>query len=512
MRDRLREFVSRSKKRAVRGKGKGAAPPESTPPVVVLGVSGGPDSTALLLATVAVREELGIEVVVAHFHHGLRPSALGGGADGDEAFVRELAARLGCRCEVGRATDLRTKAKGQGIEAAARQARYAFLHETAERVGARLVAVAHTAQDQAETVLLRIFRGTGIRGLGGMSESRRIARGANVRLVRPLLEVSRGEVERYLEARGVEARHDETNEDRRLARVRVRHEVLPLARERLNPKTDAALGRLAKLARALSTVLEGEVDSLLARAARPGCGPRRRGANVPALASFDLETLGHAGDATLEAALARVLRERIPTKVSRTHVTAVSQLVRWSARHGKPGPVALPEGQAAWVGEDGRLLLVGPASAVPTESPLEASLDTHEIPLQVPDLLRDPISGLVFQTRVERQEPGRLFLGSPETACFDLSLIRGRLAIRRRRAGDRFHPLGASGTQTLKRFFIDRKIPRALRSRIPIVTLEDLPIWVVGERIDDRFKATEATREVLLVSATPAPVDSRSSL
>jgi tRNA(Ile)-lysidine synthase len=199
----------------------------------VLGVSGGADSTALLVAAVAG----GHRVVAAHFHHGLR----GREADEDAEAVRDLADRLGVPFVLGRA-----EPPAGPDEASARRARYAFLLGVARARGAPAVAVAHTADDQAETVLMRLIRGAGARGLGGMAPSRPLGEG--VVLLRPLLRYTRAEVVAYLRRRGIPYREDSSNADRRRLRNRVRHELLPLLRT-YNPRIVEVLCRTAQLLR-----------------------------------------------------------------------------------------------------------------------------------------------------------------------------------------------------------------------------------------------------------------------
>ncbi len=358
----------------------------------------------------------------------------------------------------------------------------------AERLGAGVVVVAHTATDQAETVLLRILRGAGLRGLAAMPESRRLARGAKVRLVRPLLDVSRDEVVSYLADKGIEAREDAMNSDTRFARVRVRLEILPRAADLVNPAAEEALGRVARAARQASRALEKDARALLRKA--------RRGD------AFDREKLAGASEAVLEVAFARLLRRLTPEKVARVHVRALVRLVR-SGR----GVVALPDGLSACC--EGTALLVSSSGPPPRPSPAlragdrpparSAGEGAATAALSVPG--RVVWAGQLIEAHVVPVAPpprGR------DRVYLDLALAKGALAVRGRRAGDRFVPLGSSGATTLKRFFIDRKIPRALRSRIPIVTLDDLPIWVVGERIDDRMKVTAATRDVLELRVSPA--------
>lgn len=207
---------------------------------VVLAVSAGPDSVAMLRAAVAIKKGGGGRLFVAHLNHALR----GAEADADQAWLETLCRRLNAPLESGR-TDVAEIAEneGDGWEAAARTARYDFLRGVAERLGARFVAVAHTADDQVETVLHRIVRGTGLAGLAGIPRVRPLA--PSVTLVRPLLDVPRHEVLEYLAAIGQDYRTDVSNTDLRWTRNRLRNELLPLLRERYNTDVDSALRRLA---------------------------------------------------------------------------------------------------------------------------------------------------------------------------------------------------------------------------------------------------------------------------
>jgi tRNA(Ile)-lysidine synthase len=216
--------------------------PEWCDTYVVLGVSGGADSVAMLRAMAAIKERHGGhgKLHVAHLNHGLRGSA----ADADEGWIRLLCERFKLPLEVERIDVSAIAAKqGDGWEAAARTARYDFLRAAAERTGARFVATAHTADDQVETVMHRILRGTGMDGLAGMAKARPLA--AGVALVRPMLDLNRQDVLEYLSAIEQDYRRDATNEDTRWTRNRLRHELLPQLRERYNPQVDAALLRLA---------------------------------------------------------------------------------------------------------------------------------------------------------------------------------------------------------------------------------------------------------------------------
>jgi len=233
----------------------GAARP--TTPVLVA-VSGGPDSVALLLALEELaRSEFALALTVAHLHHGLRETT----AEEDRLFVENLAARLGLPCETGRA-DVPAEAErpGIGIEEAARNLRRRFLADAARRAGAGKVALGHTADDRVETVLFRILRGTGVEGLVAPEPRAPLDADSGIEIIRPLIDVTRADVVAFLKARGQEWREDETNRSRRHARNRIRHELLPLLREAFNPKVEEALLRLSDQAGAAAEVLQDILD------------------------------------------------------------------------------------------------------------------------------------------------------------------------------------------------------------------------------------------------------------
>ncbi len=229
---------------------------------VLLAVSGGADSMAMLRAMHALAsQQSGTgQLMVAHLNHCLRDDA----SDDDARFVAQACEQLGLACEIVR-TDVAHSASvaGDGIEAAARDARYRFLQDTAERLGARYVATAHTADDQAETVLHRIVRGTGIAGLAGIPRTR--ALGTAVTVIRPLLDVQRADVESYLTSIDQAWREDASNRDERFTRNRIRHDLLPLIREQHNQNVSDALRRLAVQAGEAQAIIEPLVFQLAER-------------------------------------------------------------------------------------------------------------------------------------------------------------------------------------------------------------------------------------------------------
>ncbi len=226
---------------------------------VLVAVSGGPDSVALVRALHRLSESPARQLAVAHFNHCLR----GERAIADGQFVVELCQSLGVDCIQGQTEGSEANASGESLEEAARAARYAFLTRTAERLGARYVATGHTADDQAETVLHHILRGTGLRGLGGMRFARSLS--PAVTLVRPALEITHAEVIEYLSALGQPFQQDETNRDPAFFRNRIRLELLPLLAREYSGSIAEALLRLGTLASDAQRVIDALAESLLER-------------------------------------------------------------------------------------------------------------------------------------------------------------------------------------------------------------------------------------------------------
>ncbi len=231
---------------------------------VVVAVSGGADSTGLLLAIEELRNhhKLYTGICVAHLDHRLRKSS-----SKDAKWVADLAARLGFKSVIGRARVAEdARAASDNLEQAAREARYAFLERTAKRVSAHYVLTGHTMDDQAETVLLRLMRGSAALGLGGMEALRPVAKNSTIKLVRPLLWARRSETEDYCRHRKIQFLSDEMNDDESFARVKVRKQLLPLMQS-FNNRIVEAISRTASQLREDGAVLVTDSDALLQRAA-----------------------------------------------------------------------------------------------------------------------------------------------------------------------------------------------------------------------------------------------------
>lgn len=396
--------------------------------LILCAVSGGRDSMALLHLLTALAEEGGFRVHAAHFNHHLRPTA-----DRDEDFVRRWCGDRGIplTCGGGDAAAF-AKAAGTSLEDGARQLRYRFLEETADQVGAARIATAHHREDNAETVLLHLLRGTGLRGLGGIPPVRG-------RIVRPLLETGRGEIDAYAARHQIPYREDETNADPRFTRNRLRLEVMPLL-EAVSPGCAGRIAGAAALLREEEGHLEREAEHLLPEAAEDGSVALP----VPALLGQDL---------ALRRRLVRAMARRLGADLTRGHVEAVLEL-------GSGGYLDLPGG-------------------------LCAVRQPHRLILRRQDA---PLSPLVLRRGEQRWGPWRILLEpSPEPAGEDPCTVSlsdtglpltvapwdgtGRLAVE-------------NGSRTIKRLFADRHVPTQERWAHPVVWVAGRPAAVFGVATD----------------------------
>jgi len=406
----------------------------STRPTLVAGLSGGADSVSLLHALHALAGEDGFRLVAAHLDHGLRPDS-----SGDAAFCRRLCRTLGVPLRVGRA-DVRARAArdGGGIEEAARLERHAFLEAVRLREGATWIVLAHTRDDQAETVLLRLLRGSGSAGLGAM-------RARAGRLLRPMLRVSRQDVLDYLAAHGLAWREDPSNADPAFLRNRIRHELIPYLESRFNPAVREALARTA-------SVLAEEAELLATIAAAVGLRSEDGAAILPRAA------VAQAPRAVARIAVRNAVRAAGGLRgVALDHVDGIIDLAVRPAASGRRVP--LPGGRDAAIHFDE--IRIGPAG--PAAPPFDAALD-------VPGRAPLPDGRWVVARALRR--PGPRAIGVPA----------GPLTVRTRRPGDRVRSAGRE--MSLKRFLVDHRVPAADRDRLPVVASGRTVVWVEGQDVD----------------------------
>jgi tRNA(Ile)-lysidine synthase len=447
---------------------------------VVAALSGGADSMALtiLLRELDAAGELRL-VGVVHFNHQLRASA-----DDDESFCRRVAESLELpivaeREDVG----ARARRERRSIEDAARTARHAFFEGARLQVGADVIALGHTLDDQAETYALRLLRGAGPRGLAAMHPRR----GA---LIRPLLDCRRAELRQLLNDRQIPFVHDETNDDLRIPRNRVRAELFPFLEARFNPSVAGRLADQAEIAREEWLWMTSEADALGQRLCR-----REDGRWMVAA-----EGLRQA-----PRALARLLVHEVMTDASggRTvafaHVESVLDLLRHPA-----SGIDLP-GQRVELIEDHLVFCSRPADVTGRWADAQrlagapAVLPFHHV-LPVPGEVAVPEIGRLVCV----EEAASAIEGTALAATADVAIVRKKgvhmLAVRSRRAGDRFRPMGLAGTKKLQDFFVDRKISRCLRDTVPLVVDQsDRIVWVAGHAVDDEFRVIDPAQAVLIL-------------
>lgn len=457
---------------------------------VLVGVSGGPDSVALLSVLVKLRKRLGIEVCVGHVNHGLR----GAESDGDERFVIELAKRHKLRHRRRRVdVAARRGAKGGSLEEVARDVRYAFFRKAAKELGANVIATGHTADDNAETLLMNLLRGTGLKGLAGIPISR--VEG-ELRLVRPLLEASRTEIVAYLADKGIAYRTDSTNADTSLTRNRVRAELLPQLAEQYNPAVAGLLSSTAEQVRDVVELVRSQVDRAVERFAQAVDG----GVALP------LRALRQMPRAVRTELLRRLVAERFGRTLGAEHVRGLDRFLldpdrpqpsigrgltcdvvfdrvviarKRPARRHEPIEVAVPG------------TTVHPTLGVELSACLSPRPDDWRLPT-------GPRPSLVETCeRVSRGEPVEL------TQDFDADRLGVEpLVIRARQAGDRLQPVGLDGVKKVQDVFVDEKVPAALRGDVPLLCRGNEVVWIPGYTIADRYKVTDDTERLLVVRLT----------
>lgn len=429
---------------------------------VLTAVSGGPDSVALLHILIGLR----YDVVVAHLDHMTRD----GESARDAAFVEALATELGVPfVREQRAVEAEADASPESFEQAARTARYTFFAKAAADSRCTAIATGHTADDVAETVLWRMLRGTSVDGIAGIPPVRSM--GAS-RIVRPLIDCTRGAVERFLDDRAIAYRHDPSNVDRRFLRNRIRHDLLPLLEREYNPKVRNALVRLATITRDDSTALRELLHKVL-----DGC--------------TDDEGIHRESFAAESEALQR----------------RVLQLV--AQRYGVDLTFERTESARRFVleGRTGAHLEWGGATLINTRTTTRFQ---HEYPVEAGGTMPVPGETVAFGRRFLAhaldKRPGTNWAEycSPSRQVFDADILGDAIRIRARQPGDRFTPIGMTGTRKLQDYFVDTGTPQDERDRVPIVEAGGRIAWVVGGAVDAAFAVGNATRRVMELNVTDA--------
>ncbi len=433
---------------------------------VAVALSGGSDSVALfhLLRDLQAQGDVRLAGAI-HVNHQLRGDA----SEADEHFCRELAATCGIPLEVTRIDVAAAhRAAGGSLEALARRLRYVALARGAAALAAVRVAVGHTRDDQAETVLLKLLRGAGATGLGGIYPRRDA-------VVRPLLEIGREELRAWLKAGGNAWREDATNLEPAMTRNRIRHDLLPYIEREFSPHVREQLARTAETLREDAALLDD-------------------------LAAQVVEGLeGGSGGARLD----RNRLDGLPTALARRVVRDALRAVsggRWVGLAEIEAVLDIARGDRISADLPGVRVELSGAAVVLLLEPLTAKVAVpFSYALEVPGRVWVAEAGCW----VEADRRAGFVPGGEAAATASVAGIEGVLTVRNWRAGDRLVPLGLGGHKKLHDLFIDRKVPRADRSRIPVVVdARDHIVWVAGHAISDEFRVTDPGKPVVVLRLT----------
>jgi tRNA(Ile)-lysidine synthase len=453
---------------------------------IAAAVSGGADSVALLRLLLELRQELGIVLSVAHFHHQIR----GAEADSDHQFVAELAQQFQLEFHSGTAqVPAHARDHKLSLESAARELRHQWFRELVEQGRADKIATAHTLDDQAETVLMRIVRGTGVRGLAGIAPEQR-----EKHLVRPLLGTTRAEVETYLNSLHQPWRTDSTNLDLSHTRNRVRHTLLPLLEKDFNPAIRQTLAELAEIARLEDDYWKKELDLLLPRLVRHG-KPTRSGRITTGAASqtlaLDLEALRGLPDIVQRMVLHKTA-EQLGVALEFKHIQMLSNLIHQPK---SAPPLSLPGGLLATL----------------SLRELRLSLGSQDAPanylysLPVPGEVRLPELGKTIRAQVinaPAQQANSRFAGDPgkqkisgynAASLLNRTLLAPELTIRNWRAGDRFFPAHSQSPKKVKELLqpsrLGANFSPAERKLWPVIESGGEIVWIRGFPVAQGFAA-----------------------
>jgi tRNA(Ile)-lysidine synthase len=433
---------------------------------VLVGCSGGLDSVALLFVLREISHDLPFELGIAHVNHSLR----GEESDRDEDFVKGLADRFSILCYSCKA-NVKDEAResGKSLQHAGRDIRYRFFNEIANQLDFNKIAIAHNLDDQVETFLLRVVKGTGIRGLSSIQ----IRRG---RIIRPFLPIYRSEIETYVKTRAISFVEDSSNAKSVYERNFVRREILPVM-EKLNPAAKDKIYALLHDLTLINTIFDRKAVEFLSGARN------EEGSDIV----IDVHSLKMLDEEVRRRVIANLLRERDPNFLPlREHFKLIEKILDGR----RPNlSITFPRGNLVQR-RYANLVFTKKSPAQKVEEVFAIHPGTNRV---------EPLDVVLHVAEIEEQSDDIQI--TTDIAYFDGEKL-GNLSVRTFIPGDRFVPLGMGNAMKLKDFFIGRKIPKDQRQRIPLLLSDQDIIWVVGYRIDERYKISKETKRVLRVTVT----------
>ncbi len=440
---------------------------------LLLAVSGGVDSRVLLDLFAALQAEWELTLVVGHVHHQLR----GIEAEADAAFVEQLARdyRL---IFLMQKIEVRQYAAAHrlSLEAAGRKLRYRALNDMRQQAACQAIVTAHTSDDQAETILAHLMRGSGLSGLCGMPAKRVFSQGPAV-ILRPLLPFSRRQMLTYAAQKNLQWREDASNIDVSLRRNRIRHELLPLLKTRFNPGIVRSLQRLA--------VISAEIDHLLQQQAEDALQTVIK-ARKPAKIVLDLQQFWKYFR-PIQAYVVRRVMQQVTASRSQLTFQETDRILSMLA----PAHEHHRTKHYLWR----QMVDIAVAQTEVAFSRLRPALPTRV--LTIGKRCPVPEAGIAITVVHREQPPDWRETITANSQWADAQAVRGNLRVRFPRPGDRFQPLGMTAFKKLSDFLIDSKVPSHERKQIPLLECDDGIIWVCGYRLDERFKIKPTTREAL---------------
>lgn len=437
---------------------------------IVVGLSGGPDSVCLLHLLCSVRDEMNLKLVAAHINHMIR----GEDADGDENYSRELCRKFGVEFFALR-KDVEGFGRDNGLssETAGRKVRYEFFNEIAEKMKCSKIATAHNANDQAETILLRIMRGTGLEGLGGIPVNR------ENKYIRPILFMKREEVEKYCEIEMLHPRIDNTNLEKIYSRNKVRLDVLPYMKQNFNQDVIEVINRMALLLQEDNKFILEQVEKIY----KEGCIEKKNKVVI-------LKNTFHQKNAVISRIIRKAIKKVNGNKydVELKHIKEVQNLQKISTNKA----VDLPYG----------IYAENVYGDIHIKSKRDnKSIDYTERIYNKESIVGEKIEfmGYEFSFQVIENTKKLQFGKNNDTKYFNYDKINGNIIIRQRKNGDKIIPFGMKGTKKIKDIFIDMKVPKDDRDLIPIVEFGGEIGWIVSVKLSDSFKVTKDTKRILVI-------------
>ena len=435
---------------------------------VIVAVSGGPDSTCLLYILNGLKEELGITIVGAHLNHCLRAVE----ADKDEEYARKTCKNLNIDF-YSRKVDVHriSEEKNISCEMAGREIRYQFFQDLMTDLNANKIALAHNANDQAETILMRIMRGTGIEGMVGIKPVR------DKIYVRPILHLSRTEIEKYCELNNIIPRIDKSNLEKIYARNKVRLDLIPYMKENFNPDIINTLNRLSDILKVDNDYLE----NISSEKYKKHC-----------VIDEQMVIIGKSAFLEHLSIISRIIRSALLQvnhnlyNFEKIHISNIIEL----QKHNTGKNIMLPH----------NIIVENCYGNIHIRMNTKANeINENQYPLIVNE--ENTINSLnkVVKIEVIPRLQFKEIKGNDYIVYFDYDKTEAPITFRYRKHGDRFIPLGMKGSRKIKDFFMDLKIPKDKRDEIPLICFGEDIGWVVGYRISERFKVSKDTKNILQI-------------